>query len=348
MIEERPDQPPASQNAFGSFGHSGARRPGADELLIGQTLAMQEVRDRIRRVAPRNNPVLIEGPTGSGKELVAQSLHTESHRRGRFVPINIAAISDTLFEAELFGHVRGAFSGAIAARTGLLRAAANGTVFLDEIGELSTGMQVKLLRVLESHEIWPVGSDVGQHVNLRVIAATNANLKSLVDRGSFREDLWHRLRGVTIRTPALRDHSSDIPALVEHFLDQIAREYHEPRVALREDAVRLLEGYAWPGNVRELRELVGMLALEAEAGQVTEAQVRRMLRSTTGQEVEVWVEPDTATTSAAREALYALLVKHRGSADDVATELGISRSAVYRRMQRYGVPGGRQKASKGA
>jgi transcriptional regulator with PAS, ATPase and Fis domain len=223
---------------------------------------MLEVSRRIRRVAPRNTPVLIEGPTGSGKELVAEALHQLSSRnRKPFVAINCAAIPETLLEAELFGHTRGAFTGAVQGRTGRIEAADGGTLFLDEIGEMPLALQSKLLRFVESGELQRVGDNETVKVDVRIIAATHQPLAQHTQAGRFRADLYYRLAVFLIPTPGLAQHLEDLALLVDHFLEQLGRSMPVKRIS--EEAMAKLRAHAWPGNVRELEHVLERAAILA-------------------------------------------------------------------------------------
>jgi len=245
-----------------SQNRSGSESAPADQLpeLVGSAPCMLEVSRRVRLVAPRLTPVLIEGPTGSGKDIVAEALHRLSPRsRKPFVAINCAAIPEALLEAELFGHTRGAFTGAVKGRTGRIEAADGGTLFLDEIGEMPLALQSKLLRFFESGELQRVGENETVKVDVRILAATHQPLAQHAQAGSFRADLYYRLAVFLIRTPALSDHLQDLPQLVEHFLNQMGREAPIKRI----DAAAMvkLSTHSWPGNVRELEHVLERAAI---------------------------------------------------------------------------------------
>jgi DNA-binding NtrC family response regulator len=232
---------------------------------------MLEVGRRVRRVAPRMTPVLIEGPTGSGKELVAEALHRLSARsRKPFVAINCAAIPEALLEAELFGHTRGAFTGAVQGRTGRIEAADGGTLFLDEIGEMPLALQSKLLRFVESGELQRVGDNETVRVDVRIVAATHRPLAQDTQTGNFRPDLYYRLAVFLIRTPSLAEHDQDLPLLVDHFMRQMGREM--PVKSLDEGAMAKLAAHNWPGNVRELEHVLERGAILAGEEAVLTAQ----------------------------------------------------------------------------
>src|SRR5215813_3560777 len=247
--------------------------------LIGRSPAMLELYKEIARVAPTRSTVLIIGESGTGKELVARSIHQHSSRSSRpFVPVNCGALTETLLEAELFGHVRGAFTGAVADRKGLWEEAEGGTLFLDEIGETSPAMQVKLLRALQEGEIRRVGSTRSIKVDSRIIAATNRDLEAEVKAGRFREDLYYRLSVVTLRVPALSERRTDIPLLSEHFL-QTASETVGRTLRFLEETVKVLVAYDWPGNVRELESAVEYAALRARGTEIAPEDLPPKLQS---------------------------------------------------------------------
>ncbi|MDE3200372.1 MAG: sigma-54-dependent Fis family transcriptional regulator [Acidobacteriota bacterium] len=249
---------PTSTAAPGSKGIVGERLPE----LVGNAPVMLEVSRRVRLIAPRATPVLIEGPTGSGKELVAEALHRLSRRsRKPFVAINCAAIPEALLEAELFGHTKGAFTGAVQGRVGRIESADGGTLFLDEIGEMPLSLQSKLLRFVESGELQRVGDNETVHVDVRIVAATHRKLGQLTESGAFRADLYYRLAVFLIRTPGLADHLEDLPLLVDHFLARLGRQM--PVKQIDESAMEQLKLHTWPGNVRELEHVLERAAILA-------------------------------------------------------------------------------------
>lgn len=244
------------------------------ESIIGTSPEMVRVRELIEKVAPCEARVLITGENGTGKELVARHLHLSSPRAAApFIEVNCAAIPSELIESELFGHERGAFTSAIKQRKGKFELADGGTLFMDEIGDMSLAAQAKVLRALQERKISRVGSDRDIEVNVRVLAATNKDLREEIRRGNFREDLYHRIGVIVVRVPALREHASDIPLLVDHFIHRIAEEYHTAPKAIEDRALRALEGKGWSGNIRELRNVVErLMVLSGE--KITEEDVK--------------------------------------------------------------------------
>ncbi|HRJ48599.1 MAG TPA: sigma-54 dependent transcriptional regulator, partial [Opitutaceae bacterium] len=247
--------------------------------LLGDSPALTALRTRLDRIARTKATVLIAGETGSGKEVVAQYLHDHSPRaKQRFIKVNCAAIPHALMESELFGHVKGAFTDAKSDHQGKFQLAHGGTLFLDEIGELPLPVQSKLLRALESGEVERIGSERVTKVDVRILAATNRDLRAEVRAGNFREDLLYRLEVATVAVPPLRDHPDDIPVLARHFLDQFCAENGLAAVRFAPDAIAVLQKHPWPGNVRELRNVVQRLAMEADDPVLTAAGVKAGLR----------------------------------------------------------------------
>src|SRR5688572_7531704 len=243
---------------------------GLDQI-VGQSKLMKDVYAKIQRAAMVDSTVLILGESGTGKELVAQALHHNSPRKkGPFVAVNCAAVPATLVESELFGHVKGAFTGATDRRVGRFEQADGGTLFIDEIGDFELGLQAKLLRVLETLTLTPVGGYEDKKVNVRVLAATSRDIIKMVSEGTFRQDLYYRLNVVTIQLPSLRERPDDIPLLVEHFLKEISEQKHTPPRKMDQNVLRRFLGYRWPGNVRELRNTLESMMVLADADLLTE------------------------------------------------------------------------------
>ena len=303
-----------------------------DELIIGTSPAMQKLRDAIRRAANLDGPVLIQGPTGAGKELVANGLHSESLRPGKFVACNAAAIPEGLFESEIMGHVRGAFTGAMRDRKGLIRRANHGSLFLDEIGELNMSGQAKLLRVLDTQDVWPVGADSCEKVDFRLVAATNVDLAVAEIQGRFRRDLRYRLQGLVIIVPALRDHIEDVGGLAAHFATAMAKGSNTASLRLTAKAVDQLERHDWPGNVRELKQTIERALFLADGSSITDADIARAVADNEYASAAVLPTSDMLH----RKELMELLARHRGNVDAVAVAFGVTRSANYRRMHRLG------------
>lgn len=312
-----------------------------EQVIVGCSAAIRRLRERVLRIAPTNTPVLLHGPSGAGKEVVARAIHAASARRGQFVAANVNAFQPALFESEMFGHVRGAFSGAVRDREGMLRRADRGTAFLDEVGDLPLALQAKLLRAVETGDVWPVGSDHKYHADFRLIAATNVNLVEQIRDGRFRLDLFHRLGGRVLAIPPLNERLEDIPLLVGHLLTRVAPEYVARHGTIGQCAMELLERYSWPGNVRQLSNVLESSVVEASGEIVTDAHVR-----------EVLIGADTAIiplqvlsreTDSLRAKLLDLIAVHQGDANAVAAAIGVSRATLYRHMQRLGVRTGKRK-----
>jgi DNA-binding NtrC family response regulator len=291
--------------------------------------AMKQALATVERAAPSPLPVLIQGETGTGKELVARALHEQSPRRAfPFVPINCAALPETLIESELFGHERGAFTGAVERKTGLFEVASRGTVFLDEIGELGLLLQARLLRVIETQEFFRVGGSRPVRVDVRVVSATNRDLRAEVEAGRFREDLYYRLNGVTIRLPPLRERRGDIPLLARHFLDRVG----SGRM-LDVGAFEVLNGYDWPGNVRELEMVVQRAALLSPEPTIRSEDLPLEVRPRAAPRV---LRTDLTLEEMEREYVQAVLEKHRGHRGRTAEALGIDPKTLYNKLRAWG------------
>jgi DNA-binding NtrC family response regulator len=278
--------------------------------------------DELRRIAQSDISVLVGGPTGTGKERVARAIHTMSRRRGELVPVNCAALPATLVESELFGHKKGAFSGAIADAPGLVVASSGGTLFLDEIGDLPAPAQAALLRVLEEHEVRPVGSTSVTRVDLRVVAATHRDLDAMIEDEAFREDLLARLAGFELELPPLAERRVDLGAM----LAEIA-----PNATFAAATIRALLAYSWPRNVRELVRAIERAAALAGGAEITPAHLPDEIANAK------FTAPAAAPSDARREELVALLEKHKGNVSKVAVELGRVRQQVQRWLKRYGL-----------
>jgi two-component system, NtrC family, response regulator HydG len=308
------------------------------EHVVGRSAAMREVLERVVRVGPTDATVLITGESGTGKELVARALHVTSRRSARpFVPVNCAAITETLLESELFGHARGAFTGATRARRGMFEEADGGSLFIDEIGETSPGFQAKLLRALQEGEIRRVGESTPVRVDVRVIAATNQDLRKAIAEKRFREDLFYRLAVVPIRIPPLRERREDVPLLAAHFLQRWTARTGSERVLTAEAAARLME-HDWPGNVRELEN-----AMEQAAALSVERELRAadVFIDTAGppraEGAEAGGTLAEVVDEAERRAILAALLRCDQDLQRVARELGVSSTTLWRKMKRLGV-----------
>ncbi|MBY0492071.1 MAG: sigma 54-interacting transcriptional regulator [Gemmatimonadaceae bacterium] len=309
---------------------------GAVHELLGQSRAMHDVRALVQRVGPGDLPVLIEGETGVGKELVARAIHHVSRRRGPLVPFNVCAIPEAMFEATLFGHTRGAFTGAHDSSRGFLQEAHDGTAFFDEIGTLSLANQGKLLRAIEMQQFRPVGAKQDVTSRFRVVVATNIPLAQLVAEGSFRTDLGYRLAGARIAVPPLRERREDVPQLLAAFWG----EYHGGPLRLEGAAHAHLQQYDWPGNVRELRLLAQRLALLADEPVLSRELVAACLlpmRPSAASPAQVRADVQTHADSAAASALVSLLERHEYDVANAAASIGIHRSTLYRRLHAAGL-----------
>lgn len=300
------------------------------ELIVGSSAVIRRLRETIARVGPSRLPVLILGPTGAGKELVAHGVHLTSRRSGSFVTCNVCALSASLFESAVFGHVRGAFTGAVRDARGHLADANGGTMFFDEIGGLLLESQPKLLRALDGYAFRPVGAPQDRTSDFRLVTATNDNLQAMVTAGRFRVDLWHRLAGVTVHVPPLSARIEDLPELCEHFLTrQMGVQYH--RRSISESALGVLRVHPWRGNVRELALTLERAALFADGSVIHATHVEAAIDRAGA------AAPPHALQKVAHEKLIAALTETDGDTLKAAHLLGISRATVYRYLHSIGL-----------
>ena len=322
---------------------SGANGPQeAFPLLIGDHPLIQKITQLTRKVAVTEATILIMGESGTGKELVARAVHALSSRADRpFIPVNCGAIPAELLESEMFGHERGAFTGAVGARAGMFQLANGGTIFLDEVGEMSGNLQVKLLRVLQDKEVRPVGADRSVKVDVRVIAASNKELAAEVDAGNFREDLFYRLQGIPIVMPPLRERRSDVPLLVRHFLDKHNHKRQGRPARITEEAMVYLWEYDWPGNVRELENLLERLTILSEDGHIAVDHLpptirsfiseKKIPRATLGEE---GLDLNTAVEEFENRLIEEALRRTKGNKQAAARLLGLKRTTLVAKLRR--------------
>jgi len=358
---EKPIRLPVLRERVGRLIADAERRQaaGADaefEGLIGSSPRMAELFARVRRIAPHYRSALIQGATGTGKDLVARALHARSGVKGQYVVLNCSAVVETLFESELFGHVRGAFTGADRDKAGLFEAASEGTLFLDEIGDMPLATQAKLLRALQNQEIQRVGSLQIRKVNVRVIAATHRNLRQAVADRLFREDLYYRLAMVEIPVPSLAERKEDLPQLIRHFIEKFAQQYGKPIRGLSPRARLLLERHPWPGNVRELENVLGHACMMAETGEIDVADLPSAVVGTPASQVKLAngdataipttappeipappVAEDASLAEHERQLVVTALEKAQGNQSQAARALGIGRDALRYKMKKYGL-----------
>lgn len=307
------------------------------ENIIGKSQAMREVFEKVRLVADTRSTVMIVGESGTGKELVARAIHRNSSRRKQpFVPVNCAAIPDTLVESELFGYEKGAFTGATGPKRGLFQAADTGTLFIDEIGELQPGLQAKFLRALENRKIMPVGSTHEVDVDVRLVAATNRDLQQQVREGQFREDLYYRLKVVELRLPPLRERPEDIPLLIRHFVDEISSENGRPVKDIAPDAVAALEAYDWPGNIREVRNLLESVIVLCVKDCIELSDLPEQISKVSS--ARVVIKPGMTMEDIEKEAIRRTLEQTGGRRNETAKILGISVRTLHRKIKEYQLP----------
>ncbi len=311
------------------------------ENIIGQSHKMREVLDTCSRVARRDSTVLLTGESGTGKELLAKAIHQNSLRSAKpFVTVNCGALPEGLAESELFGHRKGSFTGAIGDRAGKFETANEGTILLDEIGDLPLNLQVKLLRVIQEREIDKIGQPQPLKVNVRIIAASNRNLKMLADDGEFRDDLFYRLSVVTIDVPPLRERKDDIPLLAEHFLRKFRERHQVPRLSLSDDALMALERYAWPGNVRQLENVIERLVVLARGEVIKAGDLPPEVRQAESRIAKIDLKlPDDGIDleQVEKEILLQALEKNGGNQTRAVRYLNISRKTLIYRMEKFGL-----------
>jgi two-component system, NtrC family, nitrogen regulation response regulator NtrX len=315
--------------------------------IVGESRVMAQLREQTAMAAPTNGRVLIAGENGTGKELVAREIHGLSHRRGGpFVEVNCAAIPEELIESELFGHIKGAFTGAVADRRGKFEMATGGTLFLDEVGDMSLKTQAKVLRALQEQVVEPVGGQTSIRVDVRVIAATNKDLVDEIRSGRFREDLYFRLNVIPIFVPPLRERGEDILRLAQHFVSEFAREYGRRPKQFRVDALRILQTYRWPGNVRELRNVIERLMIMVVGEEIVgddlsflDAAVAPSQPPSAAADVRPLY---TARDAWEREYILGALAALDGNISRTADTLGVERSNLYRKMRSLGIAPGKR------
>ena len=300
--------------------------------LVFQSKPMQQVYDTVQRVAETDANVLLLGENGTGKDLVAQAIHSQSRRaKENFVKVDMGAITETLFESELFGHVKGAFTDARDDRPGRFEAADGGTIFLDEIGNLTLGLQAKLLTVLQNRTVTRVGSNRPRPVNVRVVAATNQNLFDAVKNRTFRQDLLYRINTIEIQLPPLRERTDDIEPLAQHFLKEFSRKYQRPVSGLSAALLKEMLRYPWPGNVRELQHAVERAVIMAQ-GEKLQPEDFFFRQSGNGQDIDL---PTMNLDDMEKQLIVKALQKYHGNITEAAAELGLTRASLYRRLEKY-------------
>ena len=306
--------------------------------IVGSSEGIARVIDTVRQVAPTKATVLIEGESGTGKELIAQSLHQLSGRKGKFMPVHCAALPETLLESELFGHEKGAFTGAVEERKGRFELAAGGTLFLDEIGEIPLSVQVKLLRVLETRSFERLGGTETIQTDVRIVAATNKDLEKMVAEGTFREDLFYRLNVVTVLLPPLRERRDDIPLLVRHYMAQFASENGKSELGIDESAMAALAAYNWPGNIRELRNCVERMVVLCRGQELTIDNVPANIRENVSPGITKSLLAPTGSCDLERNEKLLIeraLNECGGNRSKAAEKLGISRRTLHRKLNLY-------------
>jgi len=315
-----------------------ARADGTFGRLVGKSAPMRRLFREIEKVAPSDVTVLVSGESGTGKELVAHAIHAGSSRRDRpFVAVNVSALPESLAEAELFGHERGAFTGAVASRPGRFELAHGGTLFLDEIGTLSAGVQAKLLRAIESREIERVGARRPVPVDFRLVSATNEDLEERVRQGTFREDLFYRVNTIPIRIPPLRERGDDLVLLSEHFLEKLAAQHRRPARRLSPAVIERFRSHSWKGNVRELEHVIEMLVLFAEGDEISEEDLPRALREVSAERSGRRLPFSEAVADFERRLLVDTIAEEGGVKAKAARRLGLDGNQIKYLCRKYGL-----------
>ncbi len=300
--------------------------------IIGNSKAIQEIHQLIRKISKTDANVLVLGENGTGKELIARDIHKKSFRKEKvFIPVDLGSLSETLFESELFGHKKGAFTDATTEKTGRFEAANGGTIFLDEIGNIPLSLQSKLLSVIQNKEIYKVGSSKPIPADVRIICATNRNIEKLISEGQFREDLFYRINTLVVELPPLRNRLSDIEALAEYFIKKYASDYNKGKIAINKKALEKLKKHNWPGNIREFKHTIEKSIILAENSLLTE-QDFEFRKSTGSYEI---MNKALTLNEIERNAIVNALNKHNGNLSEAAKELAISRQTIYNKMNKF-------------
>ncbi len=312
-----------------------------DEKILGKSKAIHNILEMIEKVAPLDTRVLITGENGTGKELVARAIHNKSERKDKpFIEVNCAAIPNELIESELFGHEKGSFTGAVQQRIGKFELANKGTIFLDEIGDMSLQAQAKVLRAIEDGKIERVGGGKKIEVDVRIISATNKNLKEEIENSNFREDLFHRLNVIPIQIPPLRERSEDIPILINHFVRDIITKHKKPPVVFNDDAVKLLQSLPWSGNVRELRNIVERIIIIIDKREISKSDIEFLVspgKTSLGDIIEDSNSFQEFKEKAERAFILKQLKVNEWNISKTAEILDIQRSHLYNKMKKYGI-----------
>ncbi len=310
--------------------------------IVGTSSILGGVKETIKKVAPTHSTVLISGESGTGKELVARAIHYNSERRNQpFISFSCSALAESLLESELFGHERGAFTGAVKGRLGRFELADRGTIFLDEIGDLSSTVQLKLLRVLQEREFERVGGTRTIKVDVRIICATNKNLQKLIEDGTFREDLYYRIHIIPIVLPSLREHKEDIPALAHHFLNRLNERFKKNITTITPKALQVLSNYKWPGNIRELENIIEQSYVLSNGSVIDEMDLPWSLKDIRNRDLLLVPQSDLSLPDVLdnleKQLIEKAYVKSRGIKAETARSLGIKTSALYYKLEKYGL-----------